>query len=89
MKKLTGEIGDVLNRELRRCGHHARDDTPLKKSRCLDYKSGWNGKSVPTFMSLQLDVPTKQKKNNDGKKGDDNDNANDDSRDNNVRKPGS
>ena len=40
-------------------------------------------------MSLQLDVPTKQKKNNDGKKGDDNDNANDDSRDNNVRKPGS
>ena len=31
MKKLTGEIGDVLNRELRRCGHHARDDTPLKK----------------------------------------------------------
>ena len=88
MKKLTGEIGDVLNRELRRCGHHARDDTPLK-NRCLDYKSGWNGKSVPTFMSLQLDVPTKQKKNNDGKKGDDNDNANDDSRDNNVRKPGS
>ena len=40
-------------------------------------------------MSLQLDVPTKQKENNDGKKGDDNDNANDDSRDNNVGKPGS
>ena len=88
MKKLTGEIGDVLNRELRRCGHHARDDTPLK-NRCLDYKSGWSCKCVLTFMSLQLDVPTKQKKNNDGKKGDDNDNANDDSRDNNVRKPGS
>ena len=42
-----------------------------------------------TFMSLELNVPTKQKKNNDGKKGNDNDNANDDSRDNNVRKPGS
>ena len=48
MKKLTGEIGDVSNRELRRCGHHARDDTPLKKSRCLDYKSGW--KTVNVFQ---------------------------------------
>ena len=83
------EIGDVRNRELMRCGHRALDDTLLKIGTLLGRSVKTGVQWALTFMSLQLDVPTKQKENNDGKKGDDNDNANDDSRDNNVGKPGS
>ena len=83
------EIGDVRNRELMRCGHRALDDTLLKIGTLLARSVKTGVQWALTFMSLQLDVPTKQKENNDGKKGDDNDNANDDSRDNNVGKPGS
>ena len=83
------EIGDVRNRELMRCGHRALDDTLLKIGTLLGISVKTGVQWALTFMSLQLDVPTKQKENNDGKKGDDNDNANDDSRDNNVGKPGS